>query len=485
MFIQLIKSFRKEAKMKKENFSSRWGFILAAAGSAIGLGNIWRFPYLVGQYGGLSFILLYLLIILFICNPLMVSEIALGRASKSNFVDAYKVIGQKLGMKHLKLWSFFGGWIAFAGITMIISFYYLVAGWVLYYLLESLTGDLLQIRPENLSATFDGLSQSFSTQYTCGLIFMFVTAMIVIAGVKQGIEKSGIILMPILFVIFLILSAQSVCLDGAEQGVQFLLTPDWSYWGFEDQGFNWNRLFETFVAALGQAFLSLSLGFGILLVYGSYLSPKENLFQSVKSIEIFDTLAAVLSAVIIIPAVFAAGLPPTSGPGLTFISLPLVFQQLSGGQVWSIAFYLLLALATITSTISIFEALTNLFMDKLKIQRFGAVVLVTAISCLGFTAVTASFSGVWGIKVLGRNIFELFDWLSSTFTAAIVSLTIALFVGYSAMKAIIHNIRRSAVVTSRFTRYFLVTLRVLAPLSLGLLLFLAVYHTFGVYLFQN
>ena len=175
----------------------------------------------------------------------------------------------------------------------------------------------------------------------------------------------------------------------------------------------------------------------------------------------------------------------TSGPGLTFISLPVVFQQLSGGQFWSIAFYLLLTLATITSTISIYEALTNLFMDKFKLNRFNAVLMVMVITLIGFTAVAASFSGIWDIKILGRNIFELFDWLSSTFTAAIVSMTIALFVGYSAMKAIIHNIRRSAVVTSGFTRYFLVTLRVLAPLSLGLLLFLAMYNTFSAYLFQN
>ena len=314
---------------------------------------------------------------------------------------------------------------------------------------------------------------------------MFVTAMVVIAGVKKGVEKSGIILMPILFLIFIILSLQSIFLEGGEKGVKFLLTPDWKYLGFTAEGFSLKQLFDTFLAALGQAFLSLSLGFGILLVYGSYLSSKENLFQSVKNIEIFDTLAAILSAVIIIPAVFAAGLPPTSGPGLTFISLPVVFQQLSGGQFWSIAFYLLLTLATITSTISIYEALTNLFMDKFKLNRFNAVLMVMMITLIGFTAVAASFSGIWDIKILGRNIFELFDWLSSTFTAAIVSMTIALFVGYSAMKAIIHNIRRSAVVTSGFTRYFLVTLRVLAPLSLGLLLLLAMYNTFSAYLFQN
>ena len=355
----------------------------------------------------------------------------------------------------------------------------------MYYLLESLSGNLIHIEPNNLSKTFDDLSHSFSVQYTCGLIFMFITAMVVIAGVKKGVEKSGIILMPILFLIFVILSLQSIFLEGGEKGVKFLMTPDWKYLGFTENGFSIKQLFDTFLAALGQAFLSLSLGFGILLVYGSYLSSKENLFQSVRNIEIFDTMAAVLSAVIIIPAVFAAGLPPTSGPGLTFISLPVVFQQLSGGQLWSIAFYLLLTLATVTSTISIYEALTNLFMDKFKLNRFNAVLAVMLITLVGFTAVTASFSGVWNIKILGRNIFELFDWLSSTFTAAIVSMTIALFVGYSAMKIIIHNIRRSAVVTSGFTRYFLVTLRVLAPLSLGLLLLLAMYNTFSVYLFQN
>ena len=471
--------------MKKENFATRWGFILAAAGSAIGLGNIWRFPYLVGQYGGLSFILLYLLIIVIICNPLMVSEIALGRTAKTNFIDAYNIIGKKIGLKHPAIWAFFGGWIAFAGITMIISFYFMVAGWVLYYLLEAVSGKLFDISTENLPHEFEMLSNSFSTQYACGLIFLFVTALIVIAGVKKGIEKSGIILMPILFVIFLMLSFQSVTLEGAEKGLKFLFTIDTQTLGFTKTGFDINVFFNSFLAALGQAFLSLSLGFGILMVYGSYLSEKENLFKSVKTIEFFDTSAAVLSAVIIIPAVFAAGLSPTSGPGLTFISLPVVFQKLSGGQFWSIAFYLLLTLATITSTISVFEALTNLFMSKLKMNRYGAVLLVTFISLLGFTAVTASFSGVWEVKILGKNIFELFDWLSSTFTAAIVSLTIALFVGFKAMKIVIHNIRKSAKVSTLFTRYFLVTLRFFAPFSLGLLLILAIYQTVGVYLFQK
>ena len=460
--------------MKRENFS-RWGFILAAAGSAVGLGNVWRFPYLCGQYGGLSFILMYLFVLLVICNPLMVAETAIGRTAKSNFVDAYKIISKRIGSKHTWCWTFFGGWGAFVGITMIISFYFLVAGWVLYYFFEAVSGKLMLIAQDDLSGEFERLTQDFSAQYSCGLIFLITTAFIVLAGVKQGIEKTSLYLMPVLFLMFIILSIRAISLDGAEKGVHFLLHLEPKYLGFTENGFEWRILFETLTAALGQAFISLSLGFGVLLVYGSYFSPKENLFKAIHQIEVFDTLAAILSAVIIIPAIFAAGMSANSGPGLTFISLPLVFQKLTGGWFWSICFYLLLLLATVTSTISVFEALTNLFIDKLKLSRFHAVLLVLLISGTGFTAVTSSFSGVWDVKVAGRDIFTLFDWLSSTYMAAIVSLTTALFVGYKAMKPIIHNLRHSAVVTGAFTRYFLVTLRIFAPLGLGLLLFLAIW----------
>lgn len=460
--------------MKKESFSNQWGFILAAAGSAIGLGNVWRFPYLCGQYGGLSFILMYFFVILTICNPLMVAEISIGRASKSNFIDAYKVIGEKVGLKHLKLWSFFGGWVAFAGLLMVTSFYFLVAGWVLFYFLETLNGHLFILSESEFSEEFGNLTKNFSMQYVCGWVFLLATALVVAAGVKGGIENLGKYAMPVLFLIFILLSVRSLTLPNAEGGIYFLTTVDKEYLGFTDHGFEPLKLFDTFVAALGQAFISLSLGFGVLLVYGSYLSSKENLFQAVRRIEFFDTMAAVLSAVIILPAIFAVGLSPTSGPGLTFISLPMVFQQLSGGYYWSIAFYSLLIIATLTSTISVFEGLTNLFMDKLKFSRFGSVLLVLLLSGIGFTAVTASFSGVWGIKIFGRDIFSLFDYLSSTYSIAVVSLTMAMFVGYKTMKLIIHNIRRSAIVTDRFTRYFLFTLRVVAPAGLVLLLVLAI-----------
>ena len=460
--------------MKKENFSSNWGFILTAAGSAIGLGNIWRFPYLCGQYGGLSFILVYLLILFFICNPLMVSEISIGRTSKSNCVDAYKVIGKEVGLKHLGIWSFFGGWFAVIGVTLCLSFYFLVAGWVLYYFLEAVSGKLMHIEQSQLTTEFELLTQSFSIQLTCGWIFLFVTTLIVIAGVKKGIERAGLYLMPVLFVIFVLLCLRSLTLEGADKGTSFLLSLQPQYLGFTDNGFNFKLLADTFTAALGQAFVSLSLGFGVLLVYGSYFSPKENMFKAVRHIEIFDTLAALLSAVIIIPAIFSAGLSTVSGPGLTFISLPHVFQHLPGGHFWAFTFYLLLILATVTSTISIFEVLTNLLIDKFNIKRYGATIIVMCIAGFCFTMVAASFSGALNIKVFGRDLFTLADWLVSTYTAAIVSLTMALFVGYKAMKPIIHNIRRSAHVSGIFTRYFLITLRWIAPFGLSLLLIMAV-----------
>ncbi len=456
--------------MKRENFSGKWGFILTAAGSAIGLGNIWRFPYLCGQYGGLSFILMYLLILFFICNPLMVAEVAVGRRAKSNCVDAYKIIGNEVGAKYLGVWSFFGGWFAAIGVVMCLSFYFLVASWVLYYFLEAVSGKLLLIAQDDLVGEFTRLTHNFSMQFSCGMIFLLATSLIVVAGVKKGIEKTGLYLMPILFVIFILLSLRSLTMEGADMGIDFLLTADKKFFGFTENGFSWSVLFATFTAALGQAFISLSLGFGVLLVYGSYFSARENLFAAVRRIEVFDTLAALLSAVIIIPAIFAAGLPAESGPGLTFISLPHVFQQLAGGRLWSLAFYLLLILATITSTVSIFEMLVNLVMDKLKLSRFAAAMVVMLIAGCGFTAVAVSFSGVVEIKVGGRDLFTLFDWLVSTYTTTIASLTIALFVGYRAMKPIIHNIRRSAKVSTAFTRYFLVTLRYVAPIGMSILL---------------
>lgn len=465
--------------MKTENFGSKWGAILAAAGSAIGLGNIWRFPYLVGEYGGFGFILLYTLILIFICNPIMITEIALGRTARSSIVDAFGVIGEKAGMKHLGWWKLFGGWCGVIGLFLIISFYFLVAGWVIYYLFEAINGKLsLLSDAQKLSDSFSELSQNFPLQYACALVFLLFTALIIACGVKSGIERVSYYLMPVLFVIFVALAAQSLLMKGSEEGIKFLLKPDWKSLGFGENGLDIFRFAKVFSAALGQAFISLSLGYGMLLVYGSYMSNKDNIFSMVKSIEIFDTTAAFLSAIIIIPAIFSAGIAPTSGPGLTFISLPLVFQNVAGGGFWSVMFYLLLLLATLTSVISVYEGVTNLFIQKYKMKRTSAVVVVLGISLIGLTAVALSFSGTWGIKVFGRDLFDLFDHLSTAYTSSIMAIVMSLFAGYGAYRVLFRNIGISSKVNSRFAKYYLFSVRYITPIFVGVLLLLSIYDDF-------
>lgn len=465
--------------MKMENFGSKWGAILAAAGSAIGLGNIWRFPYLVGEYGGFGFILLYTLILIFICNPIMITEIALGRTARSSIVDAFGVIGEKAGMKHLGWWKFFGGWCGVIGLFLIISFYFLVAGWVIYYLFEAINGKLsLLSDAQKLSESFSELSQNFPLQYACALVFLLFTALIIACGVKSGIERVSYYLMPVLFVIFVALAAQSLLMKGSEEGIKFLLKPDWKSLGFNENGLDIFRFAKVFSAALGQAFISLSLGYGMLLVYGSYMSNKDNIFGMVKSIEIFDTTAAFLSAIIIIPAIFSAGIAPTSGPGLTFISLPLVFQNVAGGGFWSVMFYLLLLLATLTSVISVYEGVTNLFIQKYKMKRTSAVVVVLGISLIGLTAVALSFSGTWGIKVFGRDLFDLFDHLSTAYTSSIMAIVMSLFAGYGAYRVLFRNIGISSKVNSRVAKYYLFSVRYITPIFIGVLLLLSIYDDF-------
>ena len=450
--------------MKKEGFSSRLGFVLAAAGSAIGLGNVWRFPYLVGENGGLSFILVYLFAVLVICNPLMVAEIALGRTAKSSFVDAYETIGNRIKAKNLGWWKFFGGWVAFVSLWMIVSFYFVVAGWVVFYLLEALSGELLSLSGSELEVGFENMTKSFTIQFTTGVGFLLLTALVVLGGVKKGIERCSFYLMPVLFALLVIMAIQSLIWDKSHNGLRFLMTVDWGV------------LFASvFMVALGQAFISLSLGFGVLLVYGSYLKDKEDLFKTVKQIEFFDTGAAILSAFVVLPAIIASGIEPTAGPRLTFISLPLVFSKMPFGDVGAILFYCLLLLATLTSTISILEAVVNLFMQKFKIDRFEALGVTLGFVLVGFVLVCLSFSGVVDIKLWGRDLFSFFDWVASTYLTAIVSLTMALFVGYKCMKQVMKNIAKGAEVPVWFVRYFLIMLRVVVPLFMILMIGLAVF----------
>ncbi|MFI3242544.1 MAG: sodium-dependent transporter [Alphaproteobacteria bacterium] len=452
----------------KDGFKSGWGFILAAAGSAIGLGNIWRFPYLVGEYGGFAFIVTYLIIVFLVCNPIMVAEISLGRTSRSNMVDAYDIVGKKTGIKNLWIYKIFGGYAGLVGLFLISSFYFLVAGWVLFYLKEIVNGDLLNRAKDDFSIIFSDLSKDFYKQYFYGSMFLFLTASVVYKGVSNGIEKVCVALTPLLFLFFIIMAINSISLDDAFDGLKFLFTPDISQINTVD------KFSKMVLSALGQAFISLSLGYGMLLVYGSYFPKEEKLFKSVKFIEFFDVFAALLSAIIILPAIFSVGLDQSSGPGLTFISLPIVFKNITGGFFWSIIFYSLLCLATLTSTISVYEGMSNFFINKYKKSRKDATIITFFMVFFGFSFVCASFSGYINLNILGKDLFYWSDYISSTYIAAIVSITMSIFVGYKAMKSIMKNIQKSDHVSKRYLKYFLITLKYIAPISLFLLLILSI-----------
>ncbi len=328
-------------------WSSKTGFILAASGSAIGLGNIWRFPYVVGEGGGAAFVVIYLGFVFLLGAAVMLAELALGRHTDRNPVGAFEATAPGT------LWKLVGLIGVITGVA-ILSFYAVIAGWTVGYLFKTVTGGFSQtITAQESQAIFE----SFASNPTAsvGLLFMFlaVTSMVVLRGVSGGIERVSKTLMPILFALLILLAIRSVTLSGAGAGLEFYLAPDFS------------RISAgTFPAALGQAFFSLSLGMGAMITYGSYVSKKINLVTSTGIICLFDTLIALLAGLIIFPALFHAGLSPASGVGLVFQVLPTLFAELPAGQLFGAAFFLLLAIAALTSTIALLEVPVSYVIDE-------------------------------------------------------------------------------------------------------------------------
>ena len=346
--------------MARGGFSSRIGFIAAAAGSAVGLGNIWQFPYIAGQNGGGAFLLVYFCWIFFLGVPLMSAEIALGRSAQSNPYGAYK----KWGGKAWGLLGLFGILCA----VMILSFYNVVSGWAFGYFLETATGSLL--KEDEFGTFFSNFSTDFSDNFWYSLAFMVITALIVMLGVKRGIESSAKIMMPALFLILIGISIFGLMQPNAMAGVNFYLFPDFG----QING-------ATIYSALGQAFFSLSLGLGGLITYGSYLSRKENIVKSAMFVSLTDTLVAFLAGMMIFPLVFSQGQSPSEGPGLVFVALPGIFQAMGPvlGAVIGASFFLLLCFAALTSTISLLEIPVAFLMDELKWSRRKAVIVMSAL----------------------------------------------------------------------------------------------------------
>ena len=436
----------------RETWGSKLGFILAAAGSAIGLGNIWRFPYVLGESGGFAFLIVYIACVLLIGLPIMAAEMVIGRGSGRNPVGAFRVL-----LPNSPWWL--AGAVGVITGVIILAYYTVVAGWTLAYLYESATGLVNSFNtPDAASEAF----QSFVTNSPLVVFFHFLFALLCIVvvsqGVKGGIERWSKVLMPTLFLLLLLLIGRSVTLPGSSEGLKFLFTPDFS----KING-------QIILVAMGQAFYSLSLGMGVMITYGSYLDKKTNLFSSTGTVALLDMGIAILAGIAIFPAVFAMGIEPSSGAGLTYVALPLVFSKLPFGAVLSTLFFLLLSIAALTSAISLLEVMVSFATDELKWVRSRATVIMAAFAFLIGVPAALSF-GVWQeVKIFGLNFFDLYDYLTANILLPVGGILIALFAGWAWKKGVKEEMLQGSNWETLF-KFWIWAVRIIAPLAVGAIL---------------
>ncbi len=403
----------------REHWGNKLGFILAAAGSAVGLGNIWKFPYITGENGGAAFIIIYLICILIIGLPVLIAEILLGRNAQKGPISAFRLLAKK----NKRLWIVIGSVFFITGFV-ILSYYNVIAGWSAGYIVESLRGSCANFLNAEQASQFHGaLVSNPGWIISWQLVFVLLGAVVVYFGVKNGIEKIARFLMPIFFIILILLVVWGVSLEGSEKGLAFLFKPDWSTVNF-----------TTVLIALGHAFFTLSVGMGVLLTYGSYLKKDDNIFFSGIMIALLDTLIALLAGLAIFTSVFAMGFDPAGGPGLVFHVLPAVFSQMPGGSIFATLFFILLSIAALTSTISILEMLVSTMMDEFKMNRHSAVILISITIFLIGIPSALSFGPLANVKIFGLNIFDNMDFLSANILLPLGGLFVAIFVGWSLNK---------------------------------------------------
>lgn len=440
-----------ENKHKRVEFSSRFGVIAAAAGSAIGLGNIWKFPYIAGIYGGAAFLFVYLAFILAIGLPVMLSEFIIGRKSRRNAFGAFKKLAPGSPWK-------FVGILGVGAAFMILAYYGVVAGWSIKYVVTSVMNGFHSQSSAELTDGFYSFIESPLGPVFYQIIFMIMTGAIVIVGIKDGIEKNVKIMMPLLVVIILILGIRSVTLPGAGEGLRFLFHPDFS-----------KLTSEGILAALGHAFFSLSLGMGTLITYGSYIDKNNNLPQTALSVSLTDTVISVLAGVAIFPAVFAFGIEPSSGPGLVFITLPNVFQQMPGGYFFSVLFFVLLALAALTSSISILEVVVAYFHEELKMKRKLATIFATLLTTLLGIICSLSMGIFSDYTFSGLSFFDLLDWISANLMLPLGGFFITIFVGWKLGRRFVRNeMQKGARVYEFFLSGFMFLVKFIAPVAIAI-----------------
>ncbi len=446
---------------KRSNFTGKIGFVLAAAGSAVGLGNIWRFPYLAAKYGGGIFLLVYIVLAVTFGFSLMVAEIAIGRKTGISAVGAFKKLNKRFS---------FIGYLGALVPAIILPYYSVIGGWVTKYLYAFISGGAAAAAQDTYFGEFISMT---GEPVLWLLVFLAATALIVLGGVEKGIEKVSKFMMPVLVVLSICIAVYSVCMPGAIEGVKYYLMPDFSKFSV-----------TTVLAAMGQLFYSMSLAMGIMITYGSYMKKDVNLESSVSQIEIFDTGIAFLAGLMIIPAVFvfSGGTPEAlgKGPSLMFVTLPKVFESMVGGTYIGIAFFLLVLFAALTSSISLMETVVSILCDKLKIGRKLSCLIVFIFS-ISLGLLSSLGYGIWAdVKIIGLQFLDFFDFISNSVLMPIVAFFTCVFVGYVIKPGAISE---EVELSSQFKRKGLFTfvIKYLAPICIVLILVSSVLDAFGIF----
>ena len=445
---------------KRSSFSGKLGFVLATAGSAVGLGNIWRFPYLAAKYGGGIFLLVYLILAVTFGFALMCAEIAIGRKSGVSAIGAYKKLDKRCS---------FIGLLAAIVPMIILPYYSVIGGWIIKYLGVFVTGNMA-------NAATDGYFESFIAQPTepigWFMLFMGLTALVVLFGVEKGIEKVSKIMMPVLVVLTVFIAVYSMCMPGAFEGVLYYITPDFSKFSA-----------TTVLSAIGQLFYSMSLAMGIMITYGSYMKKDVNIESSVKQIELFDTGIAFFAGLMIVPAVFAFSGGDESalgkGPGLMFITLPKVFESMTGGSIVGAVFFILVLFAALTSSISLMETVVSIFMDKFGWNRKLTCILVFLFCvALGLPS-SLGFGVLSDITIMNFSFLDFFDFISNSVLMPIVAFLTCIFVGYVIKpKTLTDEIESSGQFKRK--KMFVVIIKYIAPVCIILILVSSILDAMGI-----
>ena len=424
----------------REGFSTKFGVIAAAAGSAVGLGNIWRFPYVLGENGGSAFLLVYILSIVCIGIPVLMSELLIGRKANSNAVHAFRILAPG---KYWYIIGFVGVFCSF----IILSYYSVVAGWILHYVFLSVTNSLSALSSDDLNGTYQLLTSNAYLSSFWMIVFMLLTALVVLGGVEKGIEKYSKILMPLLFAIIVLMSIRSLTLPGSFSGLEFLFKPDFS-----------KISPRIVIEALGQACFSLSIGMAVMITYGSYIAKNQSLTKTSFSVAFTDTLIATLAAVTIFPAAFAFNIDPGQGPGLVFVTLPNIFNQMFVGGFFAILFFILLVIAALTSSISLLEVVVAYMTEELRMNRRKATLIA---------ALSAALLGI--ICAFSSSVFNFFDYTSANVLLPFGALFVVLFIPIVLKrKSTRDELEANGKKMWAFGLFFFIV-KFLAPLAIGLI----------------